>query len=207
MVKYLIYDTETTGLNIIKDKPFMFQYGLVDEKLQLLEAKWFHVKDTASRDVFEQHLKTVTTIVGHNIKFDIHMAINNGFDVSLFDKKNFIDTSVLARLVLDHDLQTDKTFSTALKILATRYLGVDSNSEERALKMELSRLVSEHKQAMKDYFVQQGLWDTSVSPTNQTKVLNEIYNSWNKVFHLYPTLMQPRKNVLTLLHMVLLILS
>jgi DNA polymerase I len=198
MVKYLIYDTETTGLNIIKDKPFMFQYGLVDEKLQLLEAKWFHVKDTASRDVFEQHLKTVTTIVGHNIKFDIHMAINNGFDVSLFDKKNFIDTSVLARLVLDHDLQTDKTFSTALKILATRYLGVDSNSEERALKMELSRLVSEHKQAMKDYFVQQGLWDTSVSPTNQTKVLNEIYNSWNKVFHLYPTLMQPRKDFIKL---------
>ncbi len=198
MVKYLIYDTETTGLNIIKDKPFMFQYGLVDHNLNLLESKWFHVKDTASRDVFKQHLQSVSTIVGHNIKFDIHMAINNGFDVALFDKKNFIDTSVLARLVLDHDLQTDKTFSTALKILATRYLGVDSNGEERALKMELSRLVSEHKQKMKDYFTQQGLWDTSLSATNQTKLLNEIYGSWNKVFHLYPTFVQPRKDFIKL---------
>lgn len=198
MVKYLIYDTETTGLNIIKDKPFMFQYGLVDHNLNLLESKWFHVKDTASRDVFKQHLQSVSTIVGHNIKFDIHMAINNGFDVEIFDKKNFIDTSVLARLVLDHDLQTDKTFSTALKILSTRYLGVDSNGEERALKMELSRLVSEHKQKMKDYFTQQGLWDTSVSPTNQTKLLNEIYGSWNKVFHLYPTFMQARKDFIKL---------
>lgn len=198
MVKYLIYDTETTGLNIIKDKPFMFQYGLVDHNLQLIETKWFNVKDKTSRDIFKQHLENITTIVGHNIKFDIHMAINDGFDVSLFDKKNFIDTSVLARLVLDHDLQTDKTFSTALKILGVRYLGVDSNSEERALKMELSRLVSEHKQAMKDYFIQQGLWDTTVSPTNQTKTLNEIYTNWNKVFHLYPTFTQARKDFMKL---------
>jgi DNA polymerase-1 len=105
---------------------------------------------------------------------------------------------VLARLVLDHDLQTDKTFSTALKILGVRYLGVDSNSEERALKMELSRLVSEHKQAMKDYFIQQNIWDTSLSPTNQTKTLNEIYTNWNKVFHLYPTFTQVRKDFIKL---------
>ncbi len=194
MVKYLIYDTETTGLNIVKDKPFMFQYGLVDHNLQLIETKWFHVKDKASRDIFKQHLESITTIVGHNIKFDIHMAINDGFDVSLFDKKNFIDTSVLARLVLDHDLQTDKTFSTALKILGVRYLGVDSNSEERALKMELSRLVSEHKQRMKEYFIQQGIWDNTASPTNQTKTLNEIYTNWNKVFHLYTKFTQARKD-------------
>jgi len=196
MVKYLIFDTETSGLNIVKDKPFMFQYGLVDEHLQLIESKWFHVTDKVSRDVFHQHLKNVPTIVGHNIKFDIHMAINDGFDIELFHNKNYIDTAVMARLVVDHDTQTDKTFSVALKQLSVRYLGIDANKEERALKMELSGLVSKHKQQMKDYFISQGLWDNKQNQTTQTRILNEVYLNWNKVFHLYPQLTQARKTFL-----------
>jgi len=193
MIKYLIYDTETTGLNIISDKPFMFQYGLVDHNLQLVSSDWFHVKDKAKMDVFKQHLLSINTIVGHNIKFDVHMAINAGFDKEIFMNKNFIDTSVLSRLVIDHDTQTDKTFSAGLKTLGVRYLGIDSNQEERALKMELSRLVSEHKQKMKDYFVAQGVWDTKQTQTNQTKLINDIYLNWNKVFHLYPQYTTHRK--------------
>ena len=193
MIKYLIYDTETTGLNIISDKPFMFQYGLVDHNLHLVSSDWFHVKDKAKMDVFKQHLLTINTIVGHNIKFDVHMAINAGFDKEIFMNKNFIDTSVLSRLVVDHDTQTDKTFSAALKTLGVRYLGIDSNTEERALKMELSRLVSEHKQKMKDYFVAQGVWDNKLTQTNQTKLINDIYLNWNKVFHLHSQFTQPRK--------------
>lgn len=193
MIKYLVYDTETTGLNIISDKPFMFQYGLVDHNLQLVSSDWFHVKDKAKMDVFKQHLLSLNTIVGHNIKFDVHMAINAGFDKEIFMNKNFIDTSVLARLVIDHDTQTDKTFSAGLKTLGVRYLGIDSNTEERALKMELSRLVSEHKEKMKAYFVAQGVWDTKLTQTNQTKLINDIYLNWNKVFHLYPQYTQHRK--------------
>lgn len=193
MIKYLIYDTETTGLNIISDKPFMFQYGLVDHNLQLVSSDWFHVKDKAKMDVFKQHLLSINTIVGHNIKFDVHMAINAGFDKEIFMNKNFIDTSVLSRLVIDHDTQTDKTFSAGLKTLGVRYLGIDSNQEERALKMELSRLVSEHKQKMKDYFIAQGVWDTKQTQTNQTKLINDIYLNWNKVFHLYPQYTAHRK--------------
>ena len=193
MIKYLVYDTETTGLNIISDKPFMFQYGLVDHNLQLVSSDWFHVKDKAKMDVFKQHLLSLNTIVGHNIKFDVHMAINAGFDKEIFMNKNFIDTSVLARLVVDHDTQTDKTFSAGLKTLGVRYLGIDSNTEERALKMELSRLVSEHKEKMKVYFVAQGVWDTKLTQTNQTKLINDIYLNWNKVFHLYSQFTQPRK--------------
>jgi DNA polymerase-1 len=193
MIKYLVYDTETTGLNIISDKPFMFQYGLVDHNLQLVSSDWFHVKDKAKMDVFKQHLLSLNTIVGHNIKFDVHMAINAGFDKEIFMNKNFIDTSVLARLVVDHDTQTDKTFSAGLKTLGVRYLGIDSNTEERALKMELSRLVSEHKEKMKAYFVAQSVWDSKLTQTNQTKLINDIYLNWNKVFHLYPQYTQHRK--------------
>jgi DNA polymerase I len=193
MIKYFIYDTETTGLNIIKDKPFLYVYGIVDDKLNLVEEGLFNINNKKERTKFHQYLSTIDTIVGHNIKFDIHMAINDGFDPALFADKNYIDTSVLARLVISHDIQSEGTFSVALKKLGVRYLGIDSADEERQLKAELSRLTMEHKNNMKAHFVMENLWDFSKTSTEQTKTINEIYNSWNKVFHNYKHLSKARK--------------
>lgn len=186
MIKYLIFDTETTGLNIIKDKPFLFTYGLVDSKLNLYATYDFDVNDTYQQSVFEQHLRNVDTIIGHNIKFDIHMALNIGISIDEFRNKNYIDTSVLARLCIDHDLQTDATFSTALKKLAVKYLGIDSADEERQLKAELSRLTMLHKAGLKQYLIDNGGWIPNLTTVKETQLLNNIYSTWNKVYHLYP---------------------
>lgn len=196
MIKYLIYDTETTGLNIITDKPFLYVYGLVDEKLNLVEQGYFQSNNTKEVQKFLKYLSSVDTVIGHNIKFDVHMALNDNYDPKLFMNKNYIDTSVLARLAISHDIQTDATFSIALKKLAVRYLGIDSADEERKLKAELSKLTMEHKARMKQYFIDQGLWDINASTTEQTKVINDIYNSWNKVFHKYQHLKDARKQFL-----------
>lgn len=186
MIKYLVFDTETTGLNIVKDTPFLFQYGLVDEDLNLVNAICFYEDDKKELDKFIHHLKTIKTYIGHNIKFDLHMLINAGIDSSIFNDKNFIDTSVLARLVLSHDVQTEGSFSASLKKLATRYLGINSADEERILKVELSSLKSAHKLKLKDYLISNGVWTWSNSNnTTQTKILNEIYNTWNKHYHKY----------------------
>jgi len=198
MLKYLIYDTETTGLNIVIDKPFLFQYGLVDENLNLLAVELFDATNTASIKLFISYLKQVDTIIGHNIKFDIHMAINIGIDPALFKDKNYIDTAVLARLVISHDVQREASFSAALKKLALRYLGKDTADEERQLKAELSQLIMEHKANMKQYFIDKGLWDLSLNSVEETKVINEIYNNWNKVFHEYKHLKQARLDFLKL---------
>lgn len=197
MIKYLIYDTETTGLNIVKDKPFLFQYGLVDENLNLINIEVFDSVNLISKQKFINYLINTPTLIGHNIKFDIHMAINDGIDINIFKDKNYIDTAWLARLVIDHDTQTDKIFSTALKKLATRYLGIDSAQEEKILKTELSRLTMEHKAKMKQYFIDNGVWNTNLKSTEDTKVINSIYNNWNKVFHKYPKLKKLRIKFLT----------
>ena len=186
MIKYLIFDTETTGLNIVKDKPFLFTYGLVDEKLNLVSEHDFEVDDITSKNTFIKHVTTTPTIVGHNIKFDIHMAINSGIDPAIFETKNYIDTAVLARLCIDGDKQTDKTFTTALKKLALRYLGADSSDAERQLKAELSQLTMQHKANMKQFFIDNGGWPAGLKSVQETKMINEIYNQWNKVYHLYP---------------------
>jgi len=193
MVKYIIIDTETSGLNIIADKPFLIPYGLVDENLQLVQTNLFDpTTDIKERQYFENLLQTIPTIVGHNIKFDIHMLINAGFKQSYFVNKNYIDTAVMARLVVNHDKQADKTFLVALKKLAVRYLGINSADEEHKLKVELSHLNSVHKQKMKDHFIAKGLWNMNLTRTEETKEINQIYNSWNKYYHLYPHLTKER---------------
>lgn len=193
MNKYLIYDSETTGLNIIKDKPFLFQYGIADEKLDLIKIETFKSDDLTSKYLYEGYLRTIPTLVGHNIKFDVHMAINDGFDIAIFESKNYIDTAVLARLVINHDKQADKTFSTALKKLAVRYLGLDAADEDKKLRAELSSLTSAHKLAMRDHFIAKGLWDTTLKSTESTKLLNTIYTTWTKVYHKYPQFSAERK--------------
>lgn len=196
MNKYLIYDTETTGLNIKIDKPFLFPYIVLDENLKETYRYMFDAKDTKAKNRFIEFLKEVEVLVGHNIKFDVNMSLNLGIDSALFKTKKYIDTSVLARLVIDHDTQIDKTFSTALKKLATRYLHKTLNEEEQKLKREFRALIAKHKEKMKQYFIDCGLWDTSLSKTKQTKHINRIYNKWFKYYHEYPQLIRARKTFL-----------
>lgn len=201
MIKYLIFDTETTGLNIVQDKPFLLAYSLVDENLNLISSASFFMgtadpKEMIKEAEFKQYLQQAPTIIGHNIKFDLHMLLNIGYPVSLVEDKNYIDTAVLARLVIDHDKQTDASFNTKLKVLAVKYLGVDSADEERKLKTELSNITIRHKNQMKDYFISLGLWNTSLSTTAQTVLLNKIYKDWNKHFHNLKQFSQARKTFL-----------
>lgn len=196
MIKFIVFDSETTGLHIVKDKAFMFVYGLVDEKLNLVSKHIVDTTDDIGMRTFEMYLKSIPNLVGHNIKFDIHMLINYGMDPIMFENKNFIDTAVLARLVINHDIQSDASFRTALKDLAVKYLGIDSANEERQLKAELSKLVMEHKQAMKEHFINKGLWDTTIPQRVQTRIINEIYNNWFKVYHLYPKFVSARTEFL-----------
>lgn len=200
MIKYLIYDTETVSdnldtddINIHDHKPFMVSYVIADENLKELYQDYFYIDDTVKHNIFKMYLQQAPTIVGANIKFDIHMLLNEGYPTSMFANKNYIDVQVLARLIINSDLQTDKAFRIGLKPLAVKYLGIDSNAEERALKMELSQLKQKHKQQMRDYFISLNLWDLSLSRTNETKIINEIYDNWFKSYHKYSKFTSARK--------------
>lgn len=200
MIKYLVYDTETYSTNVDTDdinihdhNPFMVSYVACDETFNVLHQDYFYMEDDIKRSIFDTYLTKAPTIIGANIKFDVHMLLNYGYPEIIFANKNYIDIQVLARLIINSDTQTDASFRVGLKPLAVKYLGVDSNMEERALKNELSQLKSKHKQKMKNYFISKGLWDTSLSNTNSTKVINEIYDDWFKHYHKYSKFTAARK--------------
>lgn len=207
MVKYLIYDTETESENLDTDdinihdhKPFMVSYIVTDEKINIIHQDYFYLDNTSKKTIFNYYLKQAPTIVGANIKFDIHMLLNDGYDIKEFINKNYIDIQVLARLIINSDMQTDASFRTGLKALAVKYLGIDSNIEERLLKNELSQLKQQHKRKMIEYFTTLGLWDTTLARTNETKIINEIYDNWFKVYHKYSKFTKARKQFFTQYH-------
>ena len=75
-------DTETTGLHIILDKPFVVQFGFLDEPN--LRGFTFAIdlenipKDFADEilSYWENVASNFKAYMGHNIKFDLHMLAN-----------------------------------------------------------------------------------------------------------------------------------
>ena len=93
MIKYLIYDTESASLNVDTDdinihdhQPFMVSYIVADEKFNIITQNYFYLADgqTPAEQDFLKYLTLAPTIVGANIKYDIHMLLNYGYPESLF---------------------------------------------------------------------------------------------------------------------------
>lgn len=71
-------DTETTGLHIINDKPFVVQFGFLDEpnKRGFSFAVDLEKTPELANKVLEywtEAAKDLKLYLGHNIKFDLHM--------------------------------------------------------------------------------------------------------------------------------------
>ena len=161
-MRYLVFDTETENINPESDDinihdhhPFLLTDAVLDKQFEVIKEGIIDFNN--DEDEFKNYLSKCPTIVGANIKYDVHMLLNKGYDISYFENKNYIDIQVLARLVISNDLQSEANFSVALKKLAVLYLGIDSNAEETKLKRELQGLVQQHMYGL-NYHLQKKLY-------------------------------------------------
>ena len=89
------FDTETTGLHIIQDKPFLFQFGFIDLKAMRGYAYAVDIEQTPSLaySVIKQWQSELAPklkiYLGHNVKFDLHMMTNYGLP---YMENNISDT-------------------------------------------------------------------------------------------------------------------
>ena len=82
---YLIFDTETTGLDKVSDHPIGVSLSIKEHEAVYIPLVDEHLKST-TKDKFIELLKPIfktdKTKIAHNAKFDIQMLANIGIEVS-----------------------------------------------------------------------------------------------------------------------------
>lgn len=142
--KEAAFDTETTGLNIGIDKPFLFQFGWVYankvysfaidlEKFPKLgyETIW---------SVFKL-VQRIPVFMGHNIKYDLHMCHNIGLD---YNTNNLLDTQCCIRLAHDALTPANGGPPLGLKEYSTQFINKTAKDHERLLKTERTNIAKEY---------------------------------------------------------------
>lgn len=137
-------DTETDGLNIKMSKPFLFQFGW-----QIGETIYSFVIDTEEfPELGEQTVLSVYSLayrskymIGHNIKFDLHMLMNFGIE---YKQDNLCDTMVCIRLAHDALTAANGGPPLSLKPYATQYISRDARLHEHGLDLQRSTIAKNY---------------------------------------------------------------
>jgi DNA polymerase-1 len=133
------FDTETTGLHIIKDKPFLIQFGwLVPERDYGRVFCFYPTRENMK--VFLELAKKLKYFVAHNLKYDIHMLSNIGYAAEVQAMTNLCENMVVARLALEAIPDREGGDSLALKELGKKYVHPEATKSEHIIKEELRKL-------------------------------------------------------------------
>ena len=107
---YVGFDTETTGLNIITDKPFLVSFGYNDKVYTFDYLSSFFKAFILTLD------KHNIPLFAHNAKYDYHMVQNGGSPIP--DTVKLYDSITVARLTEN----ADERESMSLEALGTKYI-------------------------------------------------------------------------------------
>lgn len=149
----IFFDTETTGLNIKYDTPFLLPWGFLNKNNT--EAFIFCVDIDDNKDLFIETARVLRILAsqnkglcGHNIKYDLHMLNNIG--VELWDNINYIDTMVLIRLA--HNALTPENGGPplGLKEYSAQYIDRAAKTEEKLVKSLRTDLSKRYNKELKE---------------------------------------------------------
>ncbi len=136
---WLSFDTETTGLHLKKDIPFLLTLSFDNETYAI-------DLTTADKELVQRLFDSMSKfkyVIGHNVKFDLHMLKNIGIN---YMHDNLSDTMIIARL----SLAADETMTLALKSLAKIYLSETAGDDEKNIKKALTALRRRQTEDIKD---------------------------------------------------------
>lgn len=133
--RYFAYDTETTGLNFIKDKPFLIIFGF-DKNIYYWDANF----KEATYAMFQIVQSTDKMLFAHNAKYDYHMLHNIGTPIP--DDIELSDSITLFRLISDCD---DDFQSMRLEKLGEKYVDPTAKFAGHEIKKMLEHMKAERK--------------------------------------------------------------
>ena len=147
---YIAYDTETTGLNIITDKPFLVSMGfnktviVMDYNKEVMNNFWKMYQLPMKDDKTPlQNYKNYVGLFAHNAKYDYHMMQNGGSPIP--EDIRIYDSITIARLTEYADEKT----SMSLEALGTKYVDESAKFGGKIIKDIIKKLRAERKAQLK----------------------------------------------------------
>lgn len=175
---------DTSNIDIMHDKPFLVQFGY-DNTVFLADLRFKDISKAQVLKCFEKYRSAAVFALAHNIKFDINMLMNIGYEAS---PDNFCDTMSIARLALESRSEREGGYPMALKPLATRLLGSTYSEAGKAIDEALRRMwetkLKELASLLKPYGISRRqindtLKDVTGSLDEYTEEVQKIWYEWN----------------------------
>jgi DNA polymerase-1 len=141
------FDTETSGLHIIKDKPFLIQFGWLVPKQDFGRVFTFY-PTPENMKLFFEIAKKLKYFIAHNIKYDCHMLSNIGYAEEVQAMTNLCDSTTVARLSIEAIPAREGGDSLELKELGKKYVHPEATKSESIIKDELRKLKAERIKAL-----------------------------------------------------------
>ena len=144
-------DTETSGLHIINDKPFVVQFGFLDEPNRRGFTFAVDLEKTPSianeaLSYWTETAKNLQIYLGHNIKYDLHMLKNIGYE---YKESNLSDTMFYIRYGHDALHPEEGGPPLGLKEYASRYIDPNAKLHEKLLDKEKSDKTKQYNNLLK----------------------------------------------------------
>ncbi len=139
------FDTETTGLHIILDKPFVYQFGFIHPTTNEIYSYAVDIEQQPmlARAVIKAWQKCAAQLdiyLGHNVKFDLHMEANYG---EPYTTENLSDTMFYIRYAHDTLAVKNGGPPLGLKLYATKYIDPNAKLFQKELKSEQSQIAKD----------------------------------------------------------------
>ena len=136
-IDFIGFDTETTGLSIITDKPFLVAFGWSTEVDKVVyTANWTKEIGNVLVQYADKHK---IPMFAHNAKYDYHMFENGG---SPFNETNKIyDSITVARLTEN----ADEKESMRLEALGTKYIDDEAKFAGKIIKDIIHKIDKESR--------------------------------------------------------------
>jgi DNA polymerase-1 len=189
------FDTETdtkidmskrdaSNIDIMHDRPFLLQYGF-NKDVYLHDFRIGEDFKNKALECFNECVERSKLALGHNVKFDINMLQNVGYE---WHTDNVCDTMSIARLGLESKCEREGGHSMGLKPLASRLLGSNYSSAGKELD-EALRDIWEDKlrllaKLLKPYGISRRqindtLKDVTGSLDTYSEEVQNIWYNWN----------------------------
>lgn len=143
--KIMMFDTETSGLNFMRDTPFLMTFGWGKHvfAIDLLKEN--------SRDLVSQLYLVMARckwVFAHNMKYDYHMMFNYGMPIP--DYVNIADSQTIARMTNF----SDEVLNKSLETMGVLYVDRTSKFAKDVIKNKISALNKVRKAEVKKWFIE-----------------------------------------------------